>query len=108
MEGAVFITGCDSGMGETSAFHLAKVGYHVFAGCYLKESFKKYEGIKNITPIQINVSDEENVNAVAKSVAEQIKASNGAIKGLYGVLQCAGIAYTGKCNWRFWQLCAPI
>ena len=28
VEGACFVTGCDSGMGETTAFHLAKTGYH--------------------------------------------------------------------------------
>ena len=43
VEGAVYVTGCDSGMGETTAFHLAKVGYHVYAACYLAESFEKYK-----------------------------------------------------------------
>ena len=91
--GAVFVTGCDSGMGETTAFHLAKTGYHVFAGCYLKESFEKYSSFKNITPIQVDVADEESVEAAAKEVDAAIEGSGGAIKGLYGVLQCAGIAY---------------
>lgn len=35
VEGAVFVTGCDSGMGETTAFHLSKVGYHVYGACRL-------------------------------------------------------------------------
>lgn len=81
-------------MGETTAFHLAKVGYHVYAGCFLKESFGKYESIPNITPLQVDVANEESVKQVAKQVNELIKSSNGKIKGLYGVLQCAGIAYT--------------
>jgi NADP-dependent 3-hydroxy acid dehydrogenase YdfG len=94
VEGAVFVTGCDSGMGETTAFHLAKTGYHVFAGCFAKESFKKYESLKNVTCIQLDVSDEESVNASAVVVKETIAESKGKISGLYGVLQCAGIAYT--------------
>ena len=94
VEGAVFVTGCDSGMGETTAFHLAKVGYHVFAGCYSKESFTKYESMDNITPIAIDVANEENVQKAAQLVKDQIDKSNGTIRGLYGVLQCAGIAYT--------------
>lgn len=92
----MFVTGCDSGMGETTAYHLAKVGYHVYAGCYFEESFKKYESFKNITPIQIDVADEKSVEKAASAVDADIKKSKGAIKGLYGVLQCAGIAYTGN------------
>lgn len=94
VEGAVFVTGCDSGMGENTAFHLAQTGYHVFAACYAKESFKKYEELKNVTCVQVDVSSEESVNAVALVVKEQIANSKGKISGLYGVLQCAGIAYT--------------
>ena len=90
----MFVTGCDSGMGETTAFHLAKVGYHVFAGCFSKDSFSKYESFENITPIQIDVSNEESVAKAVEEVKSVIEKSKGSIKGLYGVLQCAGIAYT--------------
>lgn len=82
-------------MGETTAFHLAKVGYHVYAGVYMKESFQKYKSFKNITPVQVDVANEESVANAAKEITEHIEKSNGVIKGLYGVLQCAGIAYTG-------------
>ena len=92
--GAVFVTGCDSGMGETTAHHLAKVGYHVFAGCYFTESFQQYKGLKNVTPIQIDVADEASVEKAATQVTQEIQKSKGSISGLFGVLQCAGIAYT--------------
>lgn len=87
-------------MGETTTFHLAKVGYHVFAGCYSEQSFKKYESFKNITPIQIDVANEESVEKSATDIKNHIEKSKGAIKGLYGVLQCAGIAYTGTIRTR--------
>jgi len=90
--GAVFVTGCDSGMGETTAFHLSNVGYHVFAGCYFKESFDKYKDQANITPVQIDVANEESVNNCASLVGKLI--SEKKLTGLFGVLQCAGIVYT--------------
>lgn len=96
VDGAVFITGCDSGMGLTTARHLAKVGYHVFAGCYSKDSFSQYEDdadCSNITPLVINVKDEKSVKQAANFVQQQIDSSKGRISGLYGVLQCAGISY---------------
>lgn len=80
-------------MGEVTAFHLAKVGYHVYAGCYTTESYSKYSSHANITPLQIDVGNEESVAKAAKEVEAHITKSKGAIKGLYGVLQCAGIAY---------------
>ena len=95
-------------MGETTAFHLAKVGYHVYAGCYFEESFKKYESFKNITPVQIDVADEKSVEKAASVIEEHIKKSKGGIKGLYGVLQCAGIAYTGECTRLVDPSLAPV
>ena len=76
VEGAVFVTGCDSGMGETTAFHLAKTGYHVFACCYLKSSFEKYAHIPNVTPIEINVKDEKSVAAAAEFVTNELEERN--------------------------------
>lgn len=93
VDGAVFVTGCDSGMGLTTALHLANVGYHVFAGCYSKDSFAQYADMDNITPIQINVKDERSVKKAADRVRKEIDGSDGEISGLFGVLQCAGISY---------------
>jgi hypothetical protein len=92
VDGAVFVTGCDSGMGLNTAQHLAGVGYHVFAGCYSKDSFKQYESMDNVTPLVINVKDEASVKKAADFVRKEIDASKG-ISGLFGVLQCAGISY---------------
>ena len=41
VEGAVFVTGCDSGMGFWSAALLADLGYTVVAGCFLEDSEAK-------------------------------------------------------------------
>ena len=92
VEGAVFITGCDSGMGEQTAFHLQKLGYHIFAGCYLTDSFAKFKDFANVTPIQLDVANEDSVKAAAEAVEKELQKAKGKISGLYGVLQCAGIA----------------
>lgn len=93
VDGAVFVTGADSGMGLNTAQHLATVGYHVFAGCYSKDSFKLYEGMENVTPLVINVKDEPSVKKAVDFIRNAIEGSKGKISGLYGVLQCAGISY---------------
>ena len=41
VEGAVFVTGCDSGMGFWTAGLLADLGYIVVAGCFLEDSEAK-------------------------------------------------------------------
>lgn len=93
VDGAVFVTGCDSGMGHATAVHLASVGYHVFAGCYSKDSFGQYDGIDNVTCLELNVKDDASVKAAADQVRRRIEESGGRISGLFGVLQCAGISY---------------
>ncbi|GAA6078621.1 D-beta-hydroxybutyrate dehydrogenase, mitochondrial [Tachysurus ichikawai] len=39
---AVFVTGCDRGFGHALAKHLHKLGFTVFAGCYLKVTCCRY------------------------------------------------------------------
>lgn len=81
-------------MGEVTAVHLAtKCNYTVFAGCYLKESFKKYEHMSNVIPVQIDVSDENSVENARKFVEDYVNNPDNKIKGFYGLLLCAGIAY---------------
>jgi NAD(P)-dependent dehydrogenase (short-subunit alcohol dehydrogenase family) len=92
VRGCVFVTGCDSGMGETTAFHLAKTGFHVFAACFTNEGVVKYADNPKITAVQLDVSSEEQVNAAAQWVEKQMAERK--LGGLFGVLQCAGIAFT--------------
>ena len=77
------MTGCDSGMGECTAFHLAKTGYHVFAGCFLPDSKKKYDENPNITYVQIDVTNEESVDAAQKFVESEVRPGE-----FYGAFSC--------------------
>jgi len=100
VQGSVFITGCDSGMGEITAIHLAKKGFHVFAGVYLDESFVELpkkaktanESDANITPIKIDVTKEESIQQAAKEVEKLLKTKS---LGLVGIINCAGVGYSG-------------
>ncbi len=92
VRGCVLVTGCDSGMGETTALHLAKVGFHVFAACFTEDGVKRLSVVPGVSPLQLDVSKEEQVTAAAATVARLMREKK--LGGLYGVLQCAGIAFT--------------
>jgi NAD(P)-dependent dehydrogenase (short-subunit alcohol dehydrogenase family) len=99
IEGSIFITGTDSGMGEITTIHLSKLGFHVFAGYYLDESLKKWKE-KNkelfmekerITPVKIDVTNQESIENAVKIVKDYLKQLNDG--GLVAIINCAGIAY---------------
>jgi len=110
-EGSVFLSGCDTGMGEMTALHLAGTGYHVFAGVYMEESIKKLKDkVKelhgtdtNITPIRFDVTKPETVKQAADSVEKHLiemkKTSSGKFVGLIGVVNFAAIAFGGPAEW---------
>eukprot|EP00035_Acanthoeca_spectabilis_P023141 m.447932 g.447932 ORF g.447932 m.447932 type:complete len:386 (+) comp19581_c0_seq1:59-1216(+) len=105
VEGAIFITGCDSGMGLVTALHLAKLGFHVYAGCFLpdsdkmiKERAKELDISQNLEMVSLDVTKTESIQAAAKFVENSI-ASKGITPGLVGVINCAGIAITGPCEY---------
>eukprot|EP00041_Stephanoeca_diplocostata_P033144 m.1086734 g.1086734 ORF g.1086734 m.1086734 type:complete len:366 (+) comp24280_c0_seq21:135-1232(+) len=101
VEGAVFITGCDSGMGEVSALHLAKIGFRVYAGCFLQssdaqlqEKFNKQSNNKgSISYVPLDVTKTESIQQ-AHATVEKDLAANG-MNGLVSIINCAGISYTG-------------
>jgi len=106
IQGSVFITGCDSGMGEITALHLAKKGFHVFAGVFLDDSMaglpkkaKELNGTDaNITPIKLDVTKEESIQQAAKEVEKllpSLRSSSSKPVGLVGVINCAGVGYSG-------------
>jgi hypothetical protein len=63
-----------------------------FFSFFFFAGLSKYDGNAKITPVQLDVSKEEDVNACAAFVAKEIQQRK--LGGLYGVLQCAGIAFT--------------
>ncbi|MFJ8490477.1 SDR family NAD(P)-dependent oxidoreductase [Streptomyces sp. NPDC094038] len=88
---AVVITGASSGLGEACAHHLSRVGFHVFAGIRRPEDGKRLREVATgrLTPLVIDVTDEESVEAAVQEVTESVGKA-----GLWGLVNNAGIAVT--------------
>ncbi|XP_007546618.1 dehydrogenase/reductase SDR family member 9 [Poecilia formosa] len=93
----VYITGCDSGFGNSLAKHLDKLGFCVIAGCYTEngETALKKVSSERLTTISLDVSKSESV----KKVAAFIKTLVGE-KGLWAVVNNAGVSTpSGPVEW---------
>ncbi|XP_034562287.1 D-beta-hydroxybutyrate dehydrogenase, mitochondrial [Notolabrus celidotus] len=96
---AVFITGCDCGFGHALAKHLHKLGFTVFAACFLKD--KGGEGAKELEEFhsdrmkvfQLDVCSDEQVNQVAEYIKDNLEDSE---KGLWAVVNNAGVSTFGE------------
>ncbi|CAN9506324.1 unnamed protein product [Ophioblennius macclurei] len=94
---AVFITGCDSGFGHSLAKHLHKLGFMVFAGCFLKD--KGGEGAKELEDfhsdhmkvVQLDVCSDEQVNKAVEFIKSNLEE-----KGLWAVVNNAGVSTFGE------------
>jgi hypothetical protein len=71
IRGAIFVTGCDSGMGRVSAERLAERGFDVIFGCFLQDSVDQINSQKlpRRTAIKIDVTSDASVQAAAAAVA---------------------------------------
>lgn len=109
---AVFITGCDSGLGFVAAKHLCNKGFHVFAGCLSKDS----DGAKRLleecpTPlcslVPCDVSDYQQVLSARKQVEDELrrvrKIPDGGEVRLWGLMNVAGIGYLGNLEMQSWD-----
>ncbi|XP_041824680.1 D-beta-hydroxybutyrate dehydrogenase, mitochondrial [Melanotaenia boesemani] len=96
---AVFITGCDTGFGHSLAKHLHKLGFTVFAGCFLKD--KGGEGAKELEEfnsdrmkvVQLDVCSDEQVNQAVEYIKDNLKDSQ---RGLWAVVNNAGVSTFGE------------
>jgi NAD(P)-dependent dehydrogenase (short-subunit alcohol dehydrogenase family) len=90
---AIVITGASSGMGRATALRMAAVGYRVFAGVRRQadgDALVAADGTGRITPVIIDVVDQDSIAAAAAQVRDAV----GAV-GLAGLVNNAGIGVTG-------------
>ncbi|KAL0170667.1 hypothetical protein M9458_035263, partial [Cirrhinus mrigala] len=95
---AVLITGCDSGFGHHLAKKLDRMGFTVFAGCLCPEGPGAQslveEGSDRMKVLQLDVTKDEDV-----SLAKDFVQANLPEKGLYAVVNNAGISDWGETEW---------
>jgi NAD(P)-dependent dehydrogenase (short-subunit alcohol dehydrogenase family) len=90
--GAVVITGASTGIGRACALHLAGKGHLVFAGVRKDSDGESLRSASpgRLSPVIVDVTDQESIVAAAKVVGEEVGAS-----GLQGLVNNAGIAVSG-------------
>ena len=85
---AVLVTGASSGSGRIIAETLAARGYFVYAGARKKEDLDALNQIDNIQAVRLDVTVQSEIDAALETVR------NGG-KGLYGLVNNAGVAVMG-------------
>jgi NAD(P)-dependent dehydrogenase (short-subunit alcohol dehydrogenase family) len=88
----VVITGASTGIGKACAFHLDRLGFHVFAGIRKETDGRSLiqGSAGRITPLLIEVTDGASAAAAADHVAKAVGNA-----GLAGLVNNAGIAVGG-------------
>lgn len=83
---AVLVTGCSTGIGYSTAHHLAEKGFHILAGVRKESDFEKLSNFHmNITPVMLDVTDSEAITSVSDMIKEKFAES------FYGVVNNAGV-----------------
>ena len=90
---AIYITGCDSGFGKSTALQLAKKGCIIFAGCLFTNSFEHFKDYKNIIPIQVDVTKMKSCKSAA-TIIERYLLNHTEIT-FHALLNNAGILRSG-------------
>jgi NAD(P)-dependent dehydrogenase (short-subunit alcohol dehydrogenase family) len=85
---AVLVTGASSGIGRKITEHLAEKGYLVYATARKEEDLKALGAIKNVQPLRLDVTQSADIAAAVEAVTK-------AGRGLYGLVNNAGVATFG-------------
>jgi NAD(P)-dependent dehydrogenase (short-subunit alcohol dehydrogenase family) len=95
----ILITGCDSGFGHGTAKMLSGFGINVFAACYTDLGVKTLTeyASSRLTPLRLDVTNPKSIQQAAQYVKDCLPAN----KGLYGLVNNAGIfgSYSGPLDW---------
>ena len=87
----IVITGTSTGIGKASALHLDKMGFKVYA-CVRKQvdgDNLKMEASDRLTPIILDVTDEESINSAANIIEKETDGK------LFGLVNNAGVGIGG-------------
>jgi len=68
---SILITGASTGIGRHLAEALAEKGYHVYAGARKDKDLEALEAIDNITAVKLDVTKQDQVDAVVALVTEK-------------------------------------
>jgi NAD(P)-dependent dehydrogenase (short-subunit alcohol dehydrogenase family) len=85
---AVLVTGASTGIGRKITERLAADGYFVYAGARKEEDLKALGAIKNVQAVHLDVTQPADIAAAVETI------SKGG-RGLYGLVNNAGIATVG-------------
>lgn len=85
---AVLITGASSGLGLRMTQILSSNDYLVYAGVYKQADFKRLDDMKNVEAVQFDVTKPD-------EIAKAVKIIEAKGRGLYGLINNAGVAVFG-------------
>jgi len=85
---AVLVTGASSGIGRKITERLASHGYFVYAGARSQKDLDALNAIKNVQAVRLDVT-------VAADIAAAVGAVTKAGRGLYGIVNNAGVVVVG-------------
>lgn len=85
---SILITGASTGIGRNLAETLAAEGYHVYAGARKDADLAELDAIENITAVRLDVTSQEQVDAVVELIREKGT-------GLWGLVNNAGVGGGG-------------
>lgn len=86
---SILVTGASTGIGRHLAETLAEDGYHVYAGARKDEDLAALDAIDNITAVRLDVTSQDQVDAVVELIGEKGT-------GLYGLVNNAGVGGGGE------------
>lgn len=84
-----FITGGTGGLGAATVRYLTQHGWHVFAADFDRSALESLDGVPGVTPVFVDVTDTESVEAAKEKVLEQTDQ-------LQAIVNFAGILAVGS------------
>ena len=92
----VVVTGCDSGLGASTAARLAAEGYSVCAACLTDEGVRALSAVEGVTALRADVTSAASVEALRGAVEAWL---SGGSRVLHALVNNAGVGASGPVDW---------